>query len=434
MRPTGNLRATVASRGFRRLLGVRLVSQYGDGLFQAGLAGSLLFSPERQASPAAIASGFAILLLPYSLVGPFVGVFLDRWSRRTILAVANLLRALLVVPAAALIWTHAEGAAFALLALGVIAINRFFLAGLSAAQPHVVEDRLLVTANAVAATLGTLCYSVGLATAVVVRPDDHGYATVALAGGIGYLLSAVLARVWFRRDELGPDAEERVGGSITAALAVVARGMVAGFGHLARRPAPGSALLAQAAHRGLYGVLALAVLVLYRHTFFPDQPHASMAGLGQIVIAGGLGSLLAAFLTPPVVRRIGAWRWIAAVMAMVGVVVFALGLPFRPGLFTVAVFLINVAAQGTKIVVDTMLQYECDDAYRGRVFSINDTAFNLSFVIGLYVGSVVLPPDGRSAAVIIAVAVGYEVLALVYGVTAARRVRRGAEPVAVPVR
>lgn len=434
MRPTGNLRATVASRGFRRLLGVRLVSQYGDGLFQAGLAGGLLFSPERQAGPAAIASGFAILLLPYSLLGPFVGVFLDRWSRRTILAGANLIRALLVLPAAALIWSHADGPAFALLALCVIAINRFFLAGLSAAQPHVVDDPLLVTANAVAATLGTLCYSVGLATAVLVRPNDHGYALLALAGAVGYLISATLARFSFRRDQLGPDAGERAAGSIAAALAAVARGMVAGFGHLARRPAPGSALLAQAAHRGLYGVLALTVLVLYRRTFFPDQPHASMAGLGQIVIAGGLGSLVAAFLTPPVVRRVGGWRWITGVMAAVGVVVFALGLPFRPGLFTVAVFFINVAAQGTKIVVDTMLQYECDDAYRGRVFSINDTAFNLTFVIGLYVGSVLLPPDGRSAAVMIAVAVGYELLAVGYGLTAARRARRGTEPVVVPVR
>ena len=58
---------------FSRLLEVRLVSQFGDGLFQAGLAGALLFNPDRAADPWAIAGAFAVLFLPYSLLGPFAG-------------------------------------------------------------------------------------------------------------------------------------------------------------------------------------------------------------------------------------------------------------------------------------------------------------------------------------------------------------------------
>ena len=106
-----NLRAVLRQRGFRRLLGVRMLSHLGDGWFQAGLAGSVLFNPEKATNPLAIAVGFAMLLLPYSLVGPYVGGFLDRWSRRSILFVANLLRALLVVPAALLIFNGDEGLA-----------------------------------------------------------------------------------------------------------------------------------------------------------------------------------------------------------------------------------------------------------------------------------------------------------------------------------
>ncbi len=80
--PHGNLRAILAQQGFRRLLAVRLSSQLGDGWFQAGLASSVFFNPEKAASPVAIAMAFAVLLVPYSTLGPFVGVFLDRWSRR----------------------------------------------------------------------------------------------------------------------------------------------------------------------------------------------------------------------------------------------------------------------------------------------------------------------------------------------------------------
>ena len=59
-------------------------------MFQAALGGAVLFNPERQADPLAVAAGLAVLLLPYSIVGPFAGALLDRWDRRRVLIVANL--------------------------------------------------------------------------------------------------------------------------------------------------------------------------------------------------------------------------------------------------------------------------------------------------------------------------------------------------------
>ena len=73
-RAPGSLLSAVRSLpDFWRLLQVRTASQFGDGLFQAGLAGGLLFNPERAASPWAVAGAFAVLFLPYSLLGPFAG-------------------------------------------------------------------------------------------------------------------------------------------------------------------------------------------------------------------------------------------------------------------------------------------------------------------------------------------------------------------------
>jgi hypothetical protein len=64
-----HLTTALRSPGFRQLLAVRLTCQFGDGLFQASLAGAVLFDPERQARAADIAAGFTVLLLPYSLIG-----------------------------------------------------------------------------------------------------------------------------------------------------------------------------------------------------------------------------------------------------------------------------------------------------------------------------------------------------------------------------
>ena len=75
-----------------RLLGVRWSGQATDGLFQSALASFVLFSPERQADALSAAIAFAVVLLPYSLVGPFVGTILDRVSRQRALLFANAAR------------------------------------------------------------------------------------------------------------------------------------------------------------------------------------------------------------------------------------------------------------------------------------------------------------------------------------------------------
>ncbi|WP_018349008.1 MFS transporter [Longispora albida] len=403
----------MSRRGFRRLLGVRLSSQVSDGIFQAAIGGAVLFNPQQAASPLEMATGFAILLLPYSFIGPFVGVFLDRWSRRNIMVVANLTRALLIIPIAGLVWAgDTKSAAAGLLAFGVIAINRFFLACLSASLPHVVEDERLATANAVANTLGTVAYTSGLATAValigVVGAKDHGYGVIALTALIGYGTSSLLARLYYTKPELGPDDAERPSSTVAAAAADTVRGMVRGAKHLfARRPAF-YALLAQGGARGIYGLLTIAML-LFAKTLSHDKQF-----LAGVFISGMIGALVAAAITPAASRKIGGARWLAALLAANAVIVPILAWGFQEAPLLMAVFLLNVGSMGAKIVVDTALQHECADEYRGRVFSVNDTAFNVLYVGGLFVGAYTLPVSGKSTGMVLAVAAGYALLACWY--------------------
>ena len=414
------LKAILSGRGFRHLLFVRLLSQLADGWFQAGLAGSLLFNPTKHSSPIAIATGFAVLLLPYSVVGPFVGVFLDRWDRRASLSLANLGRAVLVIPAAALIWIGDQGPRFALAALAVIAVNRFFLSGLSAALPKVVDDSRLVTANALSTTAGTICYSVGLFSAAaliamsVVHTTGHGYAGIAALAASGYLISGILAFVSFRPGELGPEDEERPRIAVWTAIRDVAKGMVGGVRHIAQRRPATKAMLLTGGHRVLYGYLTLAVLLLYSR-YFGQGPSDSLWSLGKVVIAGAAGAGFAAVITPAATRRFGGQRWITGLLAGIAAAIVTLGLPFRPGLLLLAAAVMNIASQSMKIIVDATLQHECEDDYRGRIFSLNDTVFNLSMVTGLFAAALTLPANGRSTAALLSIAVGYAALAVWFG-------------------
>lgn len=200
-----DLRVLLRLGDFRRLLAVRLLSQGADGVYQVALATYVVFSPEKQTSAAAIAAAMAVLLLPYSLVGPFAGVLLDRWRRRQVFLYGNLLRVLLACGTAVLMVSGVPDWLFYASALCVTAVNRFVLAGLSAALPRVVDAERLVLANSLSPTAGTLAATAGGGLAFVLRlaVSDSDVAVI-LLGALLYL-GAALVSLRIAPTLLGPD-------------------------------------------------------------------------------------------------------------------------------------------------------------------------------------------------------------------------------------
>ena len=424
------LRALVRDRQFGRLYATRLTSQLADGVFQASLASAVFFNPTEETDALKAATGFAVLLLPYSLVGPFAGVLLDRWRRQRVLVLSNLARALMIaVFAAYLTGVGAHGWLFYVGALAIISVNRFVLSGLSAALPHVVEQARLVTANSLSTTSGGVAAIVGgglaLAGRGLVGDDSTGSAQIALVAAGIYVVSAVVASR-IPVDLLGPD-DDPGRPSTREALGAVVGDMAAGARHLWQHPPAAHALLAIAAHRFFYGLTFLASLLLYRNYFTDgDYLHAGIVGLGEAFAASGVGIVVAAILTPIVTVRVSTTVWTVAAFALAAVVQLGLGLPYRLETFLVAAFLMGFAAQASKICVDTILQESVDDAYRGRVFSFYDVLFNLTFVTAAMVAAVTLPANGKSYVMLVLIAVGYALTALTYGLYGARPVEERA--------
>ncbi|MCT4354906.1 MFS transporter [Streptomyces sp. Je 1-79] len=408
-----DLRVLLRLTNFRRLLAVRLLSQCADGVYQVALATYVVFSPEKETSPAAIASAMAVLLLPYSLVGPFAGVLLDRWQRRQIFLYGNLLRALLASGTAVLMLASVPDWLFYASALSVTAVNRFVLAGLSAALPRVVDAERLVVANSLSPTAGTVAATAGGGLAFGVRLlSEDSDAAVVLLGALLYLCSA-LASLRMSRQLLGPDPGE-IQPRLRTALASTARGLVAGLRHLAERRPAVHALAAVTLMRFCYGALTVTVLMLCRYTWSSTESEG-LALLGLAVAISGAGFFAAAVISPWAIGRLGAFGWMTACAGSAAVLEPALGLPFAQAPLLVAAFLLGLVTQGVKIATDTVVQTSVDDAYRGRIFALYDTLFNVAFVGAAAVAAVMLPPDGRSVPLVVMVAVAYASIALMLG-------------------
>ncbi|MEU9381200.1 MFS transporter [Streptomyces sp. NPDC048279] len=406
-----DLRVLLRLRDFRHLLAVRLLSQGADGVYQVALAAYVVFSPEKQTSPVAIASAMAVLLLPYSLVGPFAGVLLDRWRRRQVLLYGNLLRALLAAVTAVLIASHVPDWLFYVSALCVTAVNRFVLSGLSAALPRVVDTERLVLANSLSPTAGTLAATIGggLAFGVRLLAADSD-AAVVLLGATLYLCAALTA-LTMPPGLLGPD-QHPARPSLATAVITTARDLLEALRHLAAPPRREAvrALLSMTVMRFCYGALLVLVLMLCRYALSSD-PDDGLGLLGLAFAISGAGFFAAAVVTPWAAGRLGPGRWIAVCATSAAVLEPALGLPFTTVPMLVSAFVLGLITQGAKIATDTIVQSSVDDSFRGRIFSVYDVLFNVAFVGAAGVAALMLPPDGRSVTLVITVTLIYAAVA-----------------------
>jgi len=423
------LRALLRLEGFRKLFTVRLVSQAGDGMFQVGLASLLFFSPESQGTAAAIAGAFAVMLAPFTIVGPFAGVLLDRWQRRQVLVWGNAVRVLLTLAMAGAMLAGGVGGGIYALGLAALSVNRFLLAGLSAGLPRVVDGPLLLTANSLSPTLGAgaafVGGGIGFVLGLMFEPgrvkDSSALVCAALVFGVASLLATRL-----RRTQLGP--EHPAEADLRGEIAKVARGLADGARYLVARRTPGQALLAMAVHRFLYGVVFIASILISRNLLDPGSQTAGMGTFAVVIGLTGAGGALAMVLTPTLSRRTGPQGWIAVMLLLAAASQLVLvTTPARAVVYTGAA-LLGLAAQGTKIAVDTIVQRDAEDEFRGRAFAFYDVLYNAAFVGAAALAAFTLPDTGWSRAVFVGLAVAYVVAALLMATRGART------PVEVPPR
>ncbi len=383
-------------------------------MYQAGLAGAVLFNPERAADALAIAGGFATLLLPYSVVGPFAGALLDRWDRKKVLIFASLLRSFTILATAVAVGMGAAGIGLFSLALASEGIARFIGSGLSASLPHVVPEKSVLAANAFAATWGSVVAVIGGGCAIGLRAlvgaDDAGSSWVTAAAALGGIGAAIIAS-GFARGLLGPSTVDEPANPAVA----VARGLSDGAKAAWHTPSVTAGFIALFAHRASFGI-SLLVTVLLMRNYFADAGifRAGLPGLGQMAMFGGAGILVAGLLTARLIRLFGRRHVVVGALVLAALAQSVLGLPMTVPTALLAAFLVTGAGQVLKLCVDSSIQLDVADEVRGRVFSLYDTLFNITQVVAVSLAATVIPDNGHSPGLLIAATVLYLVGAAGY--------------------
>jgi MFS family permease len=401
-------------RKLSRLLRVRWSGQITDGIFQSALASFILFSPERQASAVNAAVAFAVVLLPYSIVGPFVGTLLDRFSRQRAILFSNLVRSATLMVIALLIFNDYTGVEITVVVLVAFGVNRLILAGLSAGIPLMTTPKDLISANALAVTGGSVWVVLGGGIGLGIRQlldgsssADNADAIIILVGSLGYLTAAFFASL-LAKDEIGPRPHEIVKGSFTQGLIE----MREGFEFLRNHVDAARGIAAIAIHRGGLTALTLAALLLERNTFNdPADSEAGLAGLSLTLTIAAGGFVIGALIAPYGVRKVGRHRWMRLSIFAASFSALLLVIDRTPVLLAATAFFTALCGQSLKVTNDALVQSKIDDFYRGRVFAVYDVVVNFAIVTGALFAAWILPLSGDSWLLPLSIAIAWFVVA-----------------------
>jgi MFS family permease len=377
-------RGALRSPDFRRLFAIRLVSQSADGLFQVALLASIIFSPEDQSTTVGFAIATVVVSLPFSILGPFTGVFIDRWSRRRILFVAPILRAALVW----LVLFDPESATlpFYFGALWVLSVNRFYLATAVVVVPRVVPTEDLLIANSISIVGGTVAllagFSVGGWLAALV-----GDTVVIVMAGVQWLIaSAIAARI---SSPLVPHhLPER---PMRDELRRVVHEFADGAGRLIHTPRALGPIVSITLDQMGQGIVLVLSLFVFR-----DRFQEGVASFSNLVAAGGVGVLLGILTVGKLEERMAKERIVALSFVLGGLVLIAVSLTITEWSVLLASFAVGLTFAWKKIPVDTLVQEAVPDGYRGRVFAVYDVAYNLSRILAAFLAVLMLPTLGEA--------------------------------------
>lgn len=383
-------------RNARLLLLVRVSGQSGDGLLQTALTSFVLFSPERQNSATGIAVAFAILLVPYSVVGPFVGVFIDRWSRQQILLWANILRTVLMLSICFVVLNHGQNALLATLVLTSLGANRFIQACLAASVPHVVTREHLVTANALFPTLGTssaaLAAGLGIGAQRLFGSSDRANSLLILTGCLCTLTASYFATRIKPKMILGPTG---VSSKVTSHFLASITDLAIGLKTLRESVSARNSIYAASMQRFAFGITTIYALILSRTSWSTSgKVTNSISDFGACAGSAALGAFIAAMISVFLlsepdheghrVMRQAHLRLasISACIACLPIVAVAIQVASLVSV-CIAAFTIAFTGQFLKINADTTIQSTIGDERRGRVFSIFDMLLNGALVLGI---------------------------------------------------
>lgn len=368
-RSTGYYRLLKTNPAFRNLWYAQVVSELGDWLNSIAIYALIL---SVGGAGMAMATAMMAKLLPVFFVSPVAGVLIDRWNRKAIMMVSDILRFGVVL---GFLLVEDRNDLWLLYTLTVIeiALAGFFEPARSAVIPSLTSRQDLVTANALSGSTWSVMLAVGAALGGGVV-SVFGIKTAFVIDACTFLVSAwFVSRIRFPKTapaEGAPAAPSPTGWG----------DMIDGFRYLSRKPV---VLVLTLLKSGLaLGGGLMTLIPLFANKMFLTASAISMA-TGLMYSARGLGAALGPIL---VKRFFGDSTRVLQISIVAAFFLAAFGFYLLSESFTLwtaaaSIGLVTFFGSIIWVFSSALIHLEAEDRFLGRVFSTEMAL--LTLVMGL---------------------------------------------------
>ena len=326
-------------------------------------------------STVATATMMIAMILPSLLFSSLAGVFVDRWDRRQVMIVTNLLLAVILLPLLALPLTGWIWLVY-LVAFAEATIATFFYPAENALLPRLVGEDQLLPANTLNTLNNTIASLIGWALGGILL-GRWGIELVILFDSLSYLLAALFVFLVDATPE-----QTRVRGA-----EVVVEPFT--WQNFRREWQEGLALIFQ--HHIIALLFIISSLSLLGGTmmdplvapFVYEILQSDAVGFSWLLITGSIGGMLGGLLIGRLSSRVRTADLFSVSSILVGLILFIMYRSASLPVVFLLTFLSSVLSIGSRVAMPTMLQEQVADAYRGRVFGTLDMASSLLMLVGV---------------------------------------------------
>ncbi|HSJ51268.1 MAG TPA: MFS transporter [Actinomycetota bacterium] len=409
--------STFSNADFAALMGVQFLVMAADGLVRGSIAKSIAFGGQEGFDITTVPSADYLLkvvlalYVPYTFLSPFIGVVIDRFERRRVLATSSVVTAVVTtILAAAILIPLGDGTSegnvgatvgLVLAMLVMQACVRIMLAVKSAALPGVVHGKDLMNGNGLSQAGGALFQVLGAGVAFGAGGALPSW-TIVVVGAVALAVSASVA-LRIRRMEMTPHRT-----SLAEEAKRVVTDILSGVREVARRPAAALGLSAFQMLRYQFWGFSLGVFALYARSLV-ESGDVDTVALGIVGGGGFVGGVLGMVLAQRWKDTVAPIRLLLGSMLLLGGSALVFGFWVSLAGFSLLLFCGFFAFFLGKISADTILQQAMPDDFRGRAFALFDIAYNLGFIVPALI-LVVVWADDRASGVLIASGVVFLVL------------------------
>ncbi|MEE2974565.1 MAG: MFS transporter [Candidatus Thermoplasmatota archaeon] len=355
------------NRDFRQLWIAAVISMLGEWFNTIALFFLIL---EYTGSEFLLGMLFTVRMAGFAILQPFIGLLADRYNRKTLMVVSNLLQAvfalcfLLVNDSSDIVWMIGLSGL-------MMVLHGVYMTAERAALPNVVSEEDLATANALdAASWSTaLCIGAMLGGVVVsIWGTDTAFIVDSFTFLVGTLFLVNLT--------IPQTIDESMKGPW---LSTGIQNIKSGWRRIRSQPALFRIVFAKASWNIAGGGLAGVYLVLMGADV---QGFGAAFGFGLFFFARGVGTGLGPILARAFLKNEEAWPSLVGYLIIVsGLVYFLVGISVSYALWiTVILVILAHSASGANWVLSTvMMQQWVEDEVRGRVFSADMLILSVAF-------------------------------------------------------